>query len=377
MPFSNLESLCPHPYISVLFLLSSCIAVYIFYPALVLRKYSYEKNGNKLVEGIITEKIFQDQTLTTTSTKVNLDNDTRHYLSLVIPAYNEEERLPDMIKSTLKQINQHKDKWVGLLKNLIFPENVEQEINIPFEIQIINDGSVDGTISAVQSTLHEIKISEPRLLWHTSIQVSSLPQNMGKGEAVRTGILSSSSHFTLMLDADNATDLSTGLTSLLLALIEKKKNSPKTELVAFGSRAHLQQESQVKRSLTRTILMHGFHLCVSTFCTSKVQDTQCGFKLFPKGVSQFVFQNLHLKRWAFDIEVIILLQCHGCVEIVEVPVKWQEVEGSKLATGKLALLLASLGMLRDMICVRACYLLGIWRLEAPRKNANQMIKKLK
>ena len=199
-----------------------------------------------------------------------------------------------------------------------------------------------------------------------AIHVSSLPQNMGKGEAVRTGILSSSSHYILMLDADNATDLSSGLSSLLSALQEKQQHSSSLgkELVAFGSRVHLLQDSQAKRSLIRTILMHGFHFCVSTLCTSQVHDTQCGFKLFPKRVAQFVFRNLHLKRWAFDIEVVILLQCHaGATDIVEVPVKWHEVEGSKLATGKVALIIASLGMLRDMICVRACYVLGIWGME--------------
>ena len=64
------------------------------------------------------------------------------------------------------------------------------------------------------------------------------------------------------------------------------------------------------------------------------------------------------------MRVVILLQCHaGATDIVEVPVKWHEVEGSKLATGKLALIIASLGMLRDMICVRACYVLGIWGME--------------
>lgn len=62
------------------------------------------------------------------------------------------------------------------------------------------------------------------------------------------------------------------------------------------------------RQLHRTILMYGFHILVRIFCTSKVKDTQCGFKLFKNESAKRIFRNIHLERWAFDIEVIYLAE---------------------------------------------------------------------
>ena len=138
-------------------------------------------------------------------------------------------------------------------------------------------------------------------------------------------------------------------------------------LSVYGSRAHLQQqesqkEKNVQRSLIRIILMHGFHFFVRTLCSSHIQDTQCGFKLFTQPAAQVLFQNLHLHRWAFDIELVVMSELLG-LPVEEVGVQWQEIEGSKLATSKMALIRASVDMLRDMICVRLCYSLGIWKIQ--------------
>jgi dolichyl-phosphate beta-glucosyltransferase len=108
--------------------------------------------------------------------------------------------------------------------------------------------------------------------------------------------------------------------------------------------------------------MHAFHLFVTLLCTSQVQDTQCGFKLFTRNAALLLFENLHLRRWAFDTELVILAN-RLSFQIVEVAVPWKEIDGSKLATSKLSLALASLGMLRDMLCVRACYALRLWSVK--------------
>ena len=73
-------------------------------------------------------------------------------------------------------------------------------------------------------------------------------------------------------------------------------------------RAHMAINSVKSRALHRTILMYGFHCLVTFFCTRNIQDTQCGFKLFKRDVAIILFNNLHLERWAFDIELIYVAE---------------------------------------------------------------------
>ena len=108
--------------------------------------------------------------------------------------------------------------------------------------------------------------------------------------------------------------------------------------------------------------MHSFHFFVSLLCPASIRDTQCGFKLFTSSSSSLLFSPLHLNRWAFDVELLTTAALKGMV-LAEVGVGWYEVEGSKLDTGKLAIIYHSVGMLRDMICVRLCFLLGLWKVE--------------
>jgi dolichyl-phosphate beta-glucosyltransferase len=93
-----------------------------------------------------------------------------------------------------------------------------------------------------------------------------------------------------------------------------------------------------------------------------VNDTQCGFKLFTRKAAMDLFGNLHLRRWAFDTELVMLAERLGIL-VSEVAVPLQEVDGSKLDTSKLALALVSMTMLRDMLCVRDCYSLGLWKVK--------------
>ena len=124
-------------------------------------------------------------------------------------------------------------------------------------------------------------------------------------------------------------------------------------------RAHLEEQSIATRQLYRTVLMHGFHFLVTILCSNSIKDTQCGFKLFTRKAATLLFSNLHLERWAFDIEIIFLAERFH-VPLTEVSVNWHEVAGSKLIQSKLDVITTSLSMARDMLCVRLSYLLGIW-----------------
>ena len=200
------------------------------------------------------------------------------------------------------------------------------------------------------------------------LKLVSMHKNCGKGGAVKIGTLKCTGQLCLMLDADGATDIADGLPKVLNGmkdLLGGRDNNATSILppaAVFGSRAHLEKESSASRSKIRTFLMHSFHFFVKILCSPRIKDTQCGFKLFTHSAAILLFTNLHLRRWAFDTEVVVIAEKLN-VCLAEVGVVWQEIEGSKLDVDRITLVMVSLGMLRDMVCVRACYLLGIWKLK--------------
>jgi dolichyl-phosphate beta-glucosyltransferase len=104
--------------------------------------------------------------------------------------------------------------------------------------------------------------------------------------------------------------------------------------------------------------MHGFNTLVKILCVQGIKDTQCGFKLFTREAAYILFSSLHIERWAFDIELLFIAKkLH--FQISEVAVKWQEIDGSKLNVVD-----ASLQMARDMVLIRALYMLQVWKIRA-------------
>ena len=276
-------------------------------------------------------------------------------LSLVVPAYNEEERIEVMLQDAHDYLKSQKGKvLIEKLQECAKLAGYTQAKDLEF--LIVNDGSEDGTEKVVQSTFVATK---SRHSW----KIVSLKVNSGKGAAVQTGMLLAKGIFRLMVDADGATDFGPGLEQLVnhcLAWMELPNDNNKM-ICIFGSRALLERESVTERSFVRTIMMYGFHFFVSLLVSSHIRDTQCGFKLFTKDSALATFGSLHLRRWAFDTEVCLLCD-YKTIKMLEVPVPWHEVDGSKLNTSKLALALAAISMLRDMVCVRACYSCKIWKV---------------
>lgn len=302
------------------------------------------------------------------------DGRATHLLSLVVPAYNEEDRLPKMLDETLTFLRDNRQRLHDITASLFLSatsdESHEQQQHSPpsFEIVVVNDGSTDRTNEVTR--FYAAKVAA----WGTDdvVRLIDMHQNCGKGAAIRAGMLSTDGDFCLMVDADGATDIAdlTKLITQIACLLRTTtpplhhNNTIKTALepaVAIGSRAHLEDSSKTERSKLRTFLMHAFHFFVYCLCSRKIKDTQCGFKLYTRNAAYILFQNLHLKRWAFDIEIITLAE-RLKMHILEVAVNWKEVDGSKLDTTKLALALNSVSMLRDMIYVRLCYSLGVWKL---------------
>ena len=116
------------------------------------------------------------------------------------------------------------------------------------------------------------------------MRLLKLVKNLGKGGAVRRGMLVSRGKHLLFADADGATTFSE--IAKLQSSMSKIENDQNGHGLICGSRAHLESDSIASRSLFRTILMFGFHLCVSIFGCRSIQDTQCGFKLFTRNTAR-------------------------------------------------------------------------------------------
>ena len=332
----------PELYYSIIGIISIFTICYIFYPA-----YKCKKGGLGCTETILAGD--------------NKSSGGDDLLSLIIPAYNEEERLPIMLDETLVYLNKDRESLTHLFDAAV--GNSHQRRNkslIKYEIIVVDDGSSDNTCNVVRKYAATLNSGD-------TVKLISMHQNVGKGGAVKTGMLRSLGQLCLMVDADGATDITDGLPKLLKEMhtLNGKKERHGTSLppksVVFGSRAHLENESSASRSKVRTFLMHAFHFFVKALCSPRIKDTQCGFKLFTRSAAISLFTNLHLRRWAFDTELVVIAE-RLQVSVSEVGVIWHEIDGSKLDGGKLSLALVSLGMLRDMLCVRACYFFRIWKM---------------
>ncbi|KAF6083672.1 ALG5 dolichyl-phosphate beta-glucosyltransferase [Phyllostomus discolor] len=227
-------------------------------------------------------------------------------LSVVVPSYNEEKRLPVMM-----------DEALGYLE-------------------------------------------ERQTHGSDKVRVVTLVKNRGKGGAVKMGVFSSRGERILMADADGATRFAD--VEKLEKGLEGLRPWPDRMAIACGSRAHLQEESIAQRSYFRTLLMYGFHFLVWFLCVRGVRDTQCGFKLLTREAASRTFSSLHVERWAFDVELLYIAQ-RLRIPIAEVAVAWTEVEGSKLVP-----FWSWLQMGKDLLLIRLRYVTGAWRL-APAGKA--------
>ncbi|XP_028568452.2 dolichyl-phosphate beta-glucosyltransferase isoform X1 [Podarcis muralis] len=263
------------------------------------------------------------------------DPPTRN-LSVVVPSYNEEERLPSMLNEALDYLEKRQ----------------RQDPAFTYEVIVVDDGSRDQTT--------KVALKYTQKYGSDKVRVLPLVKNRGKGGAVRMGVFSSRGEKILMADADGATKFED------VEKVEKGLESlqpwPDQMAIACGSRAHLEQDSIAQRSYFRTLLMYGFHFLVWFLCVKEIKDTQCGFKLLTREAASRTFSFLHIERWAFDVELLYIAQCFK-IPIAEVAVNWTEIEGSKLVP-----VWSWLQMGRDLLFIRLRYLTGAWQLRTRKVN---------
>jgi len=213
-------------------------------------------------------------------------------LSVVIPAYNERQRLPAEL-----------DRWLTLLRSR----------GESFEVLVVDDGSRDGTGEYV----------EEQAKTNPELRLIRNPGNQGKGFSIRNGMLQARGARRLMSDADGATP--PGEYYRLLQLYNAEIFP-----IVIGARIPLRGMTQVKRRLSRHYSGRIFATLMSILSGLRYYDTQCGFKLFSAQAAAAIFPHVECSRWAFDVEVLIVAEKLG-FGVAEAPVNWEEMPGSKLS----------------------------------------------
>lgn len=209
--------------------------------------------------------------------------------SVVIPAYNEESRLP----RTLDRVREYLKSHGGT-----------------YEVIVVDDGSRDGTAQLVESR---------RAGW-PELRLVKNPGNRGKGYSVRHGMLEAQGKIVLFSDADLSTPIEEA-DKLLAALA--------THDIAIGSRAVDRKLIEVRQPWVRETLGKIFNGLVRVVVGLKFSDTQCGFKAFRAGPSRIVFEQQSMERFGFDPEVLFIAQRQG-LTVAEVPVRWADDPATRL-----------------------------------------------
>lgn len=217
---------------------------------------------------------------------------TRLAVSVVIPAYNEQQRLPPYLAA----IRDHFD----------------HELAGCYEVIVVDDGSSDGLVDELERGADHF----PQL------RVVRHPQNRGKGAAVRTGVLEASGRFVLFADADGATPIEEE--SRLRSRLQSGAD------IAIGSRQIASAGVQRNRHPLRWLIGKSFAVTAKWLFGLSVRDTQCGFKMFRHQVAVELFPQLREDGYYLDLELLILADRCG-YRIEEVPINWADQPGSRMS----------------------------------------------
>jgi glycosyltransferase involved in cell wall biosynthesis len=229
------------------------------------------------------------------------------YLSVIIPAYNEEKRLPQ----TLKEIDEY-------LRNQ----------NFDYEIIVVSDGSKDRTCEVVEGLKSEIK----------NLNLICEKINRGKGYGVKIGMLNTKGRYRLFTDSDNSTPIS-----------EIEKFWPEFEKgadIVIASRdlkgAILDPPQTLFRRFVGEVFKYLRKIIVGLW---EIEDSQCGFKCFKGEVAEKIFPKCKIQRFAFDPEVLLIAKKMG-FKIKEVPVYWKNDLRSKVKFKSMVKMLIDLFKIR-------------------------------
>ena len=211
-------------------------------------------------------------------------------LSVIIPAYNEEERLGKSLPEIIRYLSSRDYTW---------------------EIIVVDDGSADGTS----------RITEKLCVGHPHTVLRNEP-NRGKGYSIRRGMTEAMGEYRLFTDADLSTPID--------ELEKFWRHADEGAGVVIGSRALPGSDLVVRQRKYRELMGRIFNTLVQKMAVSGIHDTQCGFKLFSAEAAEAIFPLQTLDGFAFDVELLMLARKKG-FRIVEVAVRWINSPASKVS----------------------------------------------
>ena len=228
-----------------------------------------------------------------TATVANQITD-RVYVSLIIPAYNEEARI---------------GKSLERIMTFFASEPYASEVII------VDDGSKDRTVELIRECYGIDR----------GVRIYQQPRNLGKGEAVKQGMLLGSGEYLFFSDAD----LSVPIETLRLFLTHLESHCD----VTIGSRQKSGATIEVHQPFHREIMGKTYTKLSNWLLNLPITDFTCGFKGFRRRAARELFSLQHLKNWSFDVEILYLAQLKG-YEVQEIPVTWRNDRGSKVRVGR-------------------------------------------
>lgn len=248
-----------------------------------------------------------------------------HELTVVIPAYNEEQRLPQ----TLRGLQEYLNRW-----------------GVDYRVIVVDDGSSDRTSELVSD-------------WGGNVSIVRQP-NGGKGSAVRRGMLQATGRIVAFTDADLPYDLDAlrnGYDQIYDHSVE----------VVFGARDLRESTTTVSRRLGRRIAHEVFRQCMRVLVSREVGDTQCGLKIFSRRAAREIFSRCVINGFAFDAEVVYLTHALG-LAFSRIPVTLVNEYASTISLSRHAL-----PMLGDVLAMRWRSLTGRMRLDSPLLPEETMV----
>ncbi len=258
------------------------------------------------------------------------------FLSVIIPAYNEEKRLP----RTLLDVDRY-------LHSLSFAEICEQNgfSKRDYEIIVVDDGSKDNTVRVVKRFI-DLPIRNLRLLENK--------ENHGKGWVVRHGMTGATGAYRIFMDADNSTTLDQ-IEKLLPYAKEFRSHTALQKGygeydIVIGSRGLRKSVITRAQPLYRVVIGKTINLIIQVVAVFGVWDTQCGFKLFSARAAEGIFSKTLIDRWGFDVESLALGRKLG-YKIKETAILWENDPSSRVSFAGGAYLLIELFKIR----------LSLWR----------------
>jgi dolichyl-phosphate beta-glucosyltransferase len=223
------------------------------------------------------------------------------FFSVILPAYNEDQRILDSIEQLRTQLPSICMK-------------IEEERLTGFEVIVVNDGSNDRTGVIVRQYISEFP--------DFALKLIELSVNKGKGYAVKVGVESAMGKYIVFMDAD----LSVPLTELPKLIYMLQSNYA----IAIGSRGLAQSQIIKHQPIYRELMGKVFNILVRLFVISGIHDTQCGFKAFRADEAKRIFTLLQTYRFGFDVEILLIAQ-NMQMSIQEIPIIWRNSPHSSVS----------------------------------------------